>query len=117
MSELDLSPRELADRIGELLPDCHVQWWKSGKIQITTTAEAVKSLLLAMGQKGHVAEFGATEFSLEHPLACRAAGLLNCELHRVCSALDASPVALPGRYLVDLLDGELVVLGPEEVTG
>jgi hypothetical protein len=73
-------------------------------------ADWIEQLEGALYQHGHVVDVEETRFGLEHPVSCRAAGLLNCPIDGALRALDGPP-ALPGRYPIELRDDGILVVG------
>jgi hypothetical protein len=83
--------------------------------QVFDILEYVEELEAALKQEGHTVEFGAGGFALEHPVACRKAGLLNCPVWDALDELPDTPVGY-GRFPVALDDnGELVFETPPQV--
>ena len=62
----------------------------------------------------HVVELRDDGWSIEHPIGCRAHGLLNCELHQKWTVVAPSFRHPLGRYQL-LLDDEGVPMVGEEV--
>jgi hypothetical protein len=75
-------------------------------------AEWVPALAAAIvaaldNQPYHVLDVTETGWTLKHPLDCRPE-LFACPTHRAADELDGPPAA-PGRYRVDLVDGQLAI--------
>lgn len=69
----------------------------------------IVALKEALNQQGHVAEFREDGYALEHPIECRASGLLNCAVHEACEYEQAPPAL--GRFAVSIDDDGFLVLG------
>lgn len=60
----------------------------------------------------HVIEFRTDGWTIMHPLACRPA-LFDCPVNRAAERdLTAPPDVDPGRYVIRLVDGQLVIGEP-----
>ncbi len=77
--------------------------------------EYLDQLEKALAQEGHTVEFAQDGFGLEHPVGCRKAGLLNCDVWQALDELPDTPVGY-GRFPVALdTEGVLVFEVPHDV--
>lgn len=107
---------ERLDALGLVGPDRHVGAGEHTVMVSMLTEDMDRLLSLAEAgalakAQGHVAEFRADGWGLEHPLACRERSLLDCPfqvaLNRGCRERDIPNLAL-GRYQVTFdPDGDL----------
>ena len=78
-------------------------------IDVYDLFEYIEQLESALVQNGHRVTFGEEGASVEHPVECRSAGLLNCRLGWRVLQLPGPPEGLGyGTYGVDLHENELV---------
>jgi len=59
----------------------------------------------AINQRGHIVDLDAMNWTLEHPLACREAGLLSCPMNDILGACRPGvDRPLVGRYKMSIVD-------------
>ena len=77
--------------------------------------EYIFQLERAIYQQGHVLEQEGEQWALEHPVACRSTGLLNCTVGKKVASLEGPPISGDGQFPVTIdKNGELIFLLPEE---
>ena len=60
----------------------------------------------AMNQRGHVVDFRDDDWGLEHPISCRAAGLINCPMNNELEGYEPGvDRPLTGRYVFSVVEG------------
>lgn len=69
----------------------------------------------ALAQRGHVAEFREDGWSLEHPVECRAIGLIDCAVNLACGYEQTAPQL--GRFVVTVNEDGFLVLGERVLAG
>lgn len=79
--------------------------------------EVVRDLLDLIDRldQPHMIQVRPTGWEILHAIACRT-DMLGCPVHVACvEAGWTEPPVSPGRYLVEVVDGEPVLTGPTEV--
>ena len=86
--------------------------------QAATIAELqreIEGYRQALAQRGHVAEFREDGWSLEHPVECRAIGLIDCAVNLACGYEQTAPQL--GRFVVTVNEDGFLVLGERVLAG
>ena len=77
--------------------------------------EQIEGYRQALAQRGHVAEFREDGWSLEHPVECRAIGLIDCAVNLACGYEQTAPQL--GRFVVTVNEDGFLVLGERVLAG
>lgn len=78
------------------------------EVQVWDIFEYVDELESALHQEGHTVQFDEDGFALEHPVACRKEGLLNCPVWESLDDLPDTPIGY-GRFPVALDENDELV--------
>lgn len=82
---------------------------------IDAQATQIEGYRQALAQRGHVAEFREDGWSLEHPVECRAIGLIDCVVNLACGYEQTAPQL--GRFVVTVNEDGFLVLGERVLAG